>query len=480
MKKEQKLYRIDVKGGVLSTLELQQIIEYAIELELECIHFGSRQDIIFPLKNNKEKFISQHPSFDPGIFAKTENQNISSSYVSMDIFDATVWLRGTTYLYLLEEFTYDPKFKINIIDPKQQIVPLFSGDLNFIASSHENYWYLFLKLPNWEEVYYPVLVYTWDIAKIAEGIENIYEKVNNVEELFQFLNESLDTNNKVIEKPLHTVFHPFPYYEGMNKMGIDQYWLGLYWRNNRYDLKFLKALCEFCVEHRIGKICLTPWKSFIIKGIAKENKLSLEKLLGRFGINIRHSALELNWYLPVNDQKALQLKEYLVKKFDQNDISTYGLTFAITSKRNQKRYFTSIVIEENIKSLAFDDMAVASGYNVLYAKNFDPNSKAYLLYAQDVGQTDLPDLLLELTKTYFKNLGTEQTGLFFQSSSKKEIVTKEVYQCRDCDTIYDSTLGDSANKIPRGIKFNDLPADYCCPLCESPKENFKKSSLSYT
>jgi len=108
-------------------------------------------------------------------------------------------------------------------------------------------------------------------------------------------------------------------------MGINQYWLGLYWRNNQYDLKFLKA----------------PWKSFVIKGIPKESKLALEKLLGQFGINVRHSALELNWHLPVGSQKALDLKKFLVMNFDQNDISTYGMTFTISLRRNQKRYFTS-------------------------------------------------------------------------------------------------------------------------------------------
>ncbi len=473
MKQERKLQRIDIKGGVLSPVELQRIIEYAQSLNLENFYFGSRQDIIFPINDKDGQLITENAAFDPSFFTCAEQQNICSSYVSIDIFNATVWLRGTTYLYILEDFQYTPKLKVNITDPKQQLVPLFSGDINFIASPNEDYWYLFLKLPGWEEIYYPALIYTWDIAKIAEAIENNYESVNDVGELFQFLNENLDTNNRVIEKTLSIPFNPFPYYEGMNKMGINQYWLGLYWRNNRYDLKFLKALCEFSVEHRIGKICLTPWKSFVIKGIPNESKLPLEKLLGQYGINIRHSALELNWHLPVDNLDALSLKKFLVTNFDQNDISTYGLTFGVSDIQDRKSYFTSIVIERNAVSESVKDFNVLPTYNVLHAKNFNPNTRQYMVYTQDVDQKDLNGILLELTKTYFQKLGEEEEPSP-SLTQKKEIIEIEVYQCKHCKTVYDPSIGDPVSQIPAGVDFNELSDEYACPLCEASKSDFEK------
>lgn len=464
------IHRLDAKGGVLSAVELSKIISYAEVLGLDAIHFGSRQDIIFPAVNASGTAIKDHEEYTPDFFEASSCQNISSSYVSIDIFNATVWLRGTTYLYILEEFNYQPSLKINIVDPKQQIVPLFSGDLNFIASDRQDYWYLFLKLPGWEEVFYPVLIFTWDIAKVAQMIEKIYQKVKNVDELFLFLNENLDTNNRNIEKPLQVTFNPFPYYEGMNKMSTNQYWLGLYWRNNRYDLKFLKTLCDFCVDHRIGKICLTPWKSFIIKGIAKGDKLALEKLLGIFGINVRHSALELNWHLPVGDEAALQLKKYLVANFDQKDISTYGLTFAITHHHDIQKYFTSIVIKVMPGAT---DATSQIAYQVLYAQNFDPNTRVYKVYAQDITQENLPDILLELTKTYFANLGEDHIWGVDQSKPQKEELEIEVHQCNDCKTIYDPTIGDPGAGIPKGTDFESLPETYSCPLCGSSKDNFE-------
>lgn len=242
---------------------------------LKEVFFGSRQDLLFPL-NLDDNQIDEVSKFNVEIESERSYQNVVCSYVSADIFDMTYWLKGSTYLYLLEGFNYNPKLKINITDPKQRLVPLFNGNLNFIASDNEDYWYLNIKLPHWKtSAYYPVLVYSWDIVTIAHEIEQLYKEVENVEELAFILNKRLDTNSRTIDKPLEIPYIQFPYYEGMNRMGgLNQYWLGLYWRNNRYDLDFLKELCGFCLDNSIGKICITPWKSFIIKGIRKESRLN--------------------------------------------------------------------------------------------------------------------------------------------------------------------------------------------------------------
>ena len=48
----------------------------------------------------------------------------------------------------------------------------------------------------------------------------------------------------------------------------------------------------------------------------------------------------------------------------------------------------------------------------------------------------------------------------------------KVHQCKVCFTIYDERFGDSVNNIAVGVKFTDLPKDYCCPVCEAAKEEF--------
>lgn len=468
------LHRILFKGGVTSPGELKDSIAMLEAAGLTSVFFGSRQDLLFPLQNAKEEQLEKISKFNTDIIADRSYQNIVCSYVSADIFDMTYWLKGSTYLYLLEGFDYLPKLKINITDPKQRLVPIFSGNLNFIASESEDYWYLHIKLPHWKNAaYYPVLIYSWDMVTFAKAIEAIYEEIADVDALFSLLNTQLDTNNKTMEKELEIPFLTFPYYEGMNRMGLDQFWLGLYWRNNRYDLHFLKDFCGFCLDNSIGKICITPWKSFIVKGIKSNCRPELERFLGQRGINVRHSQLEMNWHLPVDDREALELKKFLVLSFDQNDISTYGLTFGISNDPGKRSHFSSVIIEKNKTPTIVDGFDFRATYNVLHFKNFDPNTQVYQAYAQDVDKIELPGLLMELSKNYFEQLGTTLPP---QRETKKEKPepSREVHQCTSCFTVYDTTYGDLKAGIAPGTPFDAVPETFICPVCEAPKTAFGK------
>ena len=464
--------RLIVKGGVISPGELREIVNMSLNQGLKAISFGSRQDIIFSdglLAEDKEITDKHHLVFPD----EKSGNNIVSSYVSTDIFANTPWLTGNKFLYILEQFKEQPKLKVNITDPKQQLVPLFTGHINYVASHHEDYWFLYIRLPKWDKMeMYPVLIYSWNIAEVYYAIEKILmEEPDTVDMIFQLVNDSLDTNNRTIDQPLQLPFYPFPYYEGMNKLGIDQYWLGLYWRNNLYDLEFLKEMCDLCFDCKIGKICITPWKSFIIKGIPRDRKLDWEKFLGKKGINVRHSLLELNWHLPVATEWALNLKTFLVRTLDQYDISTYGLTFGISEYNRDGHYFTSIVVEKNEPPKALESIKIRATYNVLYAKNFDPNTKEYIVLAQDVDKQELPTILIELSKKYFENLGN--TVLEVNApAAKKEIQETDIHQCSECLTLYNSEYGDVTQGIEKGVLFQNLPEDYCCSLCESPKNKF--------
>ena len=472
-----QLNRLIIKGGVLSPGELKYICDSMESLCVKTISFGSRQDILLP-KKAKPKDLTQFDKLKIVEIDETGVENIVSSYVCADIFPSTSWLTGDRYLYILEQFRSKSKFKINITDPKQRLVPLFTGHINFIASEYEDYWYLYVRLPDWKKTkMYPALIYSWDLDKIETAIENILqEEPETIETIFELVSDAVDTNNRTVDKPLEVPFYPFPYFEGMNKIGMDKYWLGLYWRNNKYDISFLKEMCELCSENKIGKISITPWKSFIVKGIPKESKLIWEKFLGKRGINVRHSMLELNWHLPVENKEALNLKKYLVSNFDQNDISTYGLTFGITDYNKASYYFTSIVIEKNKQPEMIGGFQTRDTYNLLYAKNFDPNTRDYIVHVQDVDKVELPGLLMELSQFYFDQLGGEIEQKK-EIEIKKEIIELEVYQCKDCLSVYDENFGDITKNIPPKTMFSKLPVSYECSLCEASKTNFKKIVL---
>ena len=49
------------------------------------------------------------------------------------------------------------------------------------------------------------------------------------------------------------------------------------------------------------------------------------------------------------------------------------------------------------------------------------------------------------------------------------------YICGICGYVYDLAIGDVANGIPAGTKFEDLPKDWKCPRCKQSKEKFNKA-----
>ena len=46
------------------------------------------------------------------------------------------------------------------------------------------------------------------------------------------------------------------------------------------------------------------------------------------------------------------------------------------------------------------------------------------------------------------------------------------YVCDPCGYVYDPSVGDESNGIKPGIPFEDIPADWVCPLCGSNKDAF--------
>lgn len=50
----------------------------------------------------------------------------------------------------------------------------------------------------------------------------------------------------------------------------------------------------------------------------------------------------------------------------------------------------------------------------------------------------------------------------------------DVWSCRECGQIYDEAAGMPEFGIPPGTRFSDLPDDWVCPVCGSPKSEFER------
>jgi rubredoxin len=368
--------------------------------------------------------------------------------------------------------------KINVVDPTQGLVPLFTGNLNFICSSHMNFWYLFIKHHSLDGmVCYPALIYTNHIGALSEVIEKELAVQSNVNllTLAKQINEEHKFIVMDVDQELSLQRVRFPDYEGMSRIG-DKFMLGIYRRSNDFSVELLAAITELCNHTRIGQLCVTPWQSLLIKGIVEKDRIQWEKLLGKFGINIRHSSLELNWQIPDLDKAAMDLKKFLVREFDERDIRTYGLSFAV--KTNAMDVASAVVIEEKISRKQGVSNAM-SLYSVLYAEDFNPNKQVYTVYSEDVERSALPNVLERLSRKYYEQLNSVNDFISIDKKDDKHIrADKSVFQCKNCLTIYDPEYGDCVGGIAAGVSFDTLPATYCCAVCDGLKSEFEEKVIS--
>jgi flavin reductase (DIM6/NTAB) family NADH-FMN oxidoreductase RutF/rubredoxin len=64
-----------------------------------------------------------------------------------------------------------------------------------------------------------------------------------------------------------------------------------------------------------------------------------------------------------------------------------------------------------------------------------------------------------------------------QDKLKKKIHTtlSETYRCPVCGYVYDPESGDPSTGIAPGTRFEDLPDNWICPVCSTPKSEFIKN-----
>ena len=48
----------------------------------------------------------------------------------------------------------------------------------------------------------------------------------------------------------------------------------------------------------------------------------------------------------------------------------------------------------------------------------------------------------------------------------------KTWQCRTCGYLYSEADGDQNEGIAPGTRWADIPADWVCPLCGTPKSEF--------
>lgn len=468
--------KVNLPGGVVSAGDMFEILIIAAKAGATDISIGNRQQLYFDISADlldglEMDMMQAELSYE----VDTDNfPNIISSYVTDAIFNTESWLKEGVYKDIFDMFSHKPRLKINLVDCNQTFVLFFSGNMNFISSPVSNYWYFYIRFPKTNYIYcWPSLVYSADIPEISKVAEEIifenkhlfYDQPEvNPQPFYEMVTANNSFSEQAITETLKLPDFYLPYYEGFNQYINNKYWLGIYRRNELFSISFLKDICELCISTRVGQLYTTPWKSLIVKGISDANRKDWGAVLNKYQINIRHAANELNWQTENLYNESLVLKKELVRIFEEHDLRTYRLCFAI--KMQPKTGLSGSVIIRKQAEGVFD---------VLHSRDFNPNYKDLVLFKSEVPRNELAECLIALCGQYYHILSHSGTTMPELEPETEEAINlnakPSLYQCKYCLTVYDEQYGEPDNGIVVQTAFEDIP-HYTCPVCEAPKGDF--------
>lgn len=462
---------------------LKEILVAAELARAKQIRFGLRQNMLIEIQPKylqifeeacKQREIQAHekPEAPP---------NMMSSYPSVHLYPEDSWLREGVYKDVFDLFDYTPRVKINICEQRQSFVPLYTGHLNWITSTLFHYWHLCIRVPGTDQIIpWPELIYTNNIATVSRIAEELILESRTLARgdgkwITDALTKALKRISYISRKNDDAVGLPkfsLPYYEGFNKSGND-YWLGINRRDELFDIPFLKDLCSVCHQTRIAQLYTTPWKSIMIRDIDMSQRDLWDYILGKYRVNVRHAANELNWQIEDCTEEGIAVKRAIIRYFDKEDVRTYGLCFAIQTKPESFLYASVLIRKKELKNP--NRLKSLERYDIMYTRDFNPNTNEWVIYREDVKKEHLGPYLVSLCKLFYSR-ESKQDLLANKPENPPEAARQElsqiVFQCPGCLSIYDETHGDQAAGIAPGTAFEDLPGTYRCPVCDGDKNTF--------
>ena len=402
--------KINFRGGIIPPAQLYNILIVARKAHLLYVRFGLRQQLLLDVEIEELDGLTAELDKLEISYEVNSNAfpNIVSSYPAEEVFIINSWLNENAYKEIIESINPAPRLKINISDTNQSFTPLLTGNINWVASPLEpHFWYLFIRFPKTNIVYeWKDVVNTKDLAAMSLLIEetilqNAAGFYDNNEASGDELYEKIDSgsfNTKPAGEPLVLPRFKLPYYEGLNRYN-DKYWLGIYRRDELFSIKFLKAVCELCIETGIPQLCSTPWKTIIIKDIQEKNRKDWNYLLDKFQINVRHAANELNFQVEDNSLEALKLKQHLVKYLNDDDTRTFGVCIGIKTRRKSEVFCSILVRRKPI--IRIGKWGFFHVYDILCAKDYNPNERTDFAYSKDNPKFVLAEQLRRAVLTFY-------------------------------------------------------------------------------
>jgi len=126
----------------------------------------------------------------------------------------------------------------------------------------------------------------------------------------------------------------------------------------------------------------------------------------------------------------------------------------------------------------------------LYPPHIEKEDKHFFIPVMDYfSKSEQDEMMLKFLeadqKLLYENYylmvnGLEAIKSMVASEPEETVVKAEKYECSVCGFLYDPAVGDPEHGIPAGTPFDELPADWVCPLCGAGKDMFNQQEKAVT
>ena len=376
----------------------------------------------------------------------------------------------SAYQEILDTFSVPPSIRVALSDPTQTIMPIYAGDVIFIATEIRGYWELVLQ-NNKEGLYFSrEAVPSERISEIVRFLELCLDNVEGAELStihaslrLQFKDEIIPIDNSLS----HSVDESLDFLGFRPSTTSGTFCLGVHCPYGEYTPAFIQEICVLARKQSITKLAVTPAGTIFIPTVNESETKPWRKLLGRYGVS-----LVTEGFSPYIRHSSNTMSKRIVQSLDRLTVPVTGLTIAID--RDYRDGEATISISSNNRSNAFVRL-MPSRFSLRACDDIEFNPDGPMTTITNLSFKQLSSALIRTIKAYHHDgivdlPDSESPRIIYEHSNNS-------YSCLDCYTQYAPEYGDPKAAIKPYTEFDLLPESWRCPVCEGPKVNFIQVNL---
>lgn len=383
----------------------------------------------------------------------------------------TPWLSEGAYDHVLESFTSPPAIPVHLADPHQPYVPLFTGQLHFVASREREYWHVSF---NTTEQAPPTrlagAVHSADIPAVSRLIQGALAWSGGPElpRLQALMERQFGSRLRELAFPSLRTGDSRPLNGFVLDRASETYSLAIPAFSAGLPGQFLVDLAVLLRSTDLGTAHLTTWKSLIVHQIPRDIRGAIERLLLQHRVNLSPGAWDLVCFNDLRRGSGSAAIETLVRGLNRAYPHPGDLRIGAVEHGTCLPDMPIVVRTAWRRRGLWPSQRPR--FSIFVREGYDAHNPVLRCKASDIRASALADAMYPIIETYLRG---EKTSRKVVAEGPPAVPAVPLYRCRECGTEYNFLYGDPLGKIEPGTPFEELPAHWHCPTCEAPQDSFR-------